>query len=586
MISRGMQRRFALCVVLLMGAMIGLGFRLALLQLYPHSAYIQNVKKHQRFEREISGRRGDICDCKGHDNVLALDLAVKDICADPAVIVKSNAVAEVASALAAQLDMPADEIAVKLNRPKRRYARIKRFVPTDKAEEIGALNLTGVFLRDANVRYYPQGSLMCHVLGFVNYEGVGSAGIEQYKNSMLKGTPGVIEGAVDAKRRELYLRRGRYVPGREGDSIELTLDQNIQHMVEKELKKIMDEFNPRGAWCVVERVRSGEILAMASLPDYDLNHFGTASDNVKLNRAISYVYEPGSTMKAASFAAALNEGLVSPHTMFGTEGGAWLYKGHVLHDCHDYGTMTVADGLKKSSNILTAKLAIMLGRKRLYRYLCDFGIGRKTGIELPGEEGGIFHPLNRWSGLSLTRIPIGQGVAVTALQMLGVYCAIANDGYLMKPHVIKRIIDCEGKTVYEARPQVVSQAIRPEISRIMCKLLERVTENGGTGTKAQIEGFKVAGKTGTAQKPTRGGYSHTKYMSSFVGFFPAERPEIGIIVVVDEPKKSHYGGTVAAPAFGAIGENVARYLNIRPVSGREARERGRAAGRYIPPAEG
>jgi len=585
MISRGLRGRFIFTVLVFGAAMSGLGFRLAFLQLYPHDAYRQKQVRLRSFEREISGRRGSICDRHGKGNVLALDLAVKDICVDPSEVVKSNAVREVANRLATALDLPVDEVAVKLNRPRRRYARIKRFVPADQAAEIAAMKLTGVFLRDANVRYYPQGSFMCHVLGFVNYEGVGSAGIEQAKDSLLKGRPGVVEGAVDAKRRELYLRRGKYIPGKEGNSIELTLDQNIQHIVEKELKKIMDKYEPKGAWCIVERVRTGEILAMATLPDYDLNRFGSVRSELKLNRAISYVYEPGSTMKAASFAAALNEGVVSPGTLFSCEGGAWRYKGHVLHDCHDYGTITVADGLKKSSNILTAKLALMLGRKRLYRYLRNFGIGSKTGIELPGEEAGIFHPPQKWSGLSLSRIPIGQGVAVTALQMLDVYCAIANDGYLMKPYVIKKITDSEGKTVYEGRRQVVTRVIRPEVSRTMRILLARVTEEGGTGTKAQIEGFKVAGKTGTAQKAVRGGYSHTKYMSSFVGFFPAEKPELGIIVVVDEPKKSHYGGTVAAPAFSAIGRDTARYLGIQPCKSGAAADGGGRRHR-LPPAEG
>ncbi len=585
MISRSMKLRFILCALFFTCAMAGLGFRLAFLQLYPHEQICRRIEERTyRFERKLSGRRGDICDRGGSDNILALDLAVKDVCADPYVIAKTNALVQVASRLAQKLDLPVDEVAVKLNRPKRRYARIKRFVPSDLAQEIAEENLPGVFLRDANVRYYPQGSFMSHVLGFVNYQGVGSAGIEQYKNSVLKGTPGVIEGAKDGLKREVYLRRDRSIPGKEGTSIELTLDQNIQHVVEKELRKIMDKYTPEGAWCIVEQVHTGEILAMASMPDYDLNEFGSASDNVKLNRAISYVYEPGSTMKAASFAAALNEGVVTRHTMFSCEGGAWLYKGHVLHDCHDYGTIDVADGLKKSSNIMTAKISLLLGKKRLYRYLTKFGLGKKMGIDLPGEENGILHPVRKWSGLSVTRIPIGQGVAVTALQMLGVYCAIANDGFLMKPHVIKRMLDADGKVVYTAKPQVMAKVIRPETARTMCQLLARVTEEHGTGTKARIKGFKVAGKTGTAQKPVRGGYSRTAFMASFVGFFPAERPEVAIIVVVDHPKGAHYGGTVAAPAFSVIGEKTARILGIQPCKEEVARPLVYARG--LPPAEG
>jgi cell division protein FtsI/penicillin-binding protein 2 len=234
--------------------------------------------------------------------------------------------------LADELDLPVDEVAVRLNRPGKKYTRIKRFVPSDLADEIRRKNLPGLFFRDANVRYYPQNSFMCHVLGFVNYEGVGSAGIEQYRNSYLKGTPGVMEGRLDAKRHELYLQRGRCIPGKEGSDVQLTLDQNIQHMVEEALDDVIEKYDAKGAWCIVQRVRTGEILAMASRPDYNLNEFGTASDNVKLNRAISYVYEPGSTMKAACFAAALNEGVVTPDTMFSCEGGAWMYKGRLLHD--------------------------------------------------------------------------------------------------------------------------------------------------------------------------------------------------------------------------------------------------------------
>jgi cell division protein FtsI/penicillin-binding protein 2 len=564
MISRQMKVRFVLSILLFMCAMVGLGFRLAFLQLAPHDGFCERVEHARKFERELSVRRGDICDRNGSHNILALDLAVKDICADPREVVRSNAVREVASRLSEYLELPTDKIAVKLNHPNRRYARIKRFVPADLADEIRKEDLAGVFFRDANVRYYPQGSFMCHVLGFVNYEGVGSAGIEQYKNSILKGIPGIMEGHFDAKRHELYLQRGRCIPGKEGSSIQLTLDQNVQHIVEKALDDVLAKYEAKGAWCIIQRVRSGEILAMASRPAYDLNEFGSASDNVKLNRAISYVYEPGSTMKAACFAAALNEGVVTPDTMFSCEGGAWSYKGKVLHDCHDYGRINVADGLKFSSNILTAKVSLMLGNKRLYKYLHDFGIGKPLGIDLPGEEIGIFHPVSKWSGISPTRIAIGQGVAVTALQMLGVYCTIANSGYLMRPHVIKRITDSDGSVVYDAEPQVLAPVIRPDTAATMCRLLGRVTEVHGTGTRARFEGYKVAGKTGTAQKAVRGGYSHTDYMASFVGFFPVEKPEIGIIVVVDEPRKSHYGGVVAAPAFSMIAADVARCLEIRP----------------------
>lgn len=583
--NRQMALRFVMSAVFFMLAMVGLGSRLAFLHLGPHSEFRADIERTRQFEEEISVRRGNICDRGGRYNILALDLAVKDVCADPMVVVESNAVLEVASRLSEKLELPVDEVAVKLNRPKRRYARIKRFVPEEIASAIRSDKLPGVFFRDANVRYYPHRSFMCHVLGFVNYEGVGSAGIEQRMNSYLKGCPGVLEGHVNAKRQELYLQRERYVPGLEGNDVQLTLDQNVQHIVEKALAGAMEEHRAKGAWCIVQRVRTGEILAMASLPGYDLNEFGTSSADVRLNRSIGYVYEPGSTMKAACFAAALNEGIVTPDTVLSCEHGLWYYKGRPLRDYHPYGDLSVADGLKKSSNILTAKVALMLGNERLYRYMRAFGIGGSLGVDLPGEEHGIFHAPAKWSGISPTRIPIGQGVAVTALQMLGVYCTIANDGFLMRPHVIKRVTGSDGNVVYDAEPQVLGRAVRPEVARTMRTLLARVTEDGGTGRRARVEGFSVAGKTGTAQKPIPGGYSDSAHVASFVGFLPAENPELGIIVVVDEPQPIHTGGRVAAPVFGAIATDVARCLEIQPsgtlMAARTALESGASSYRRL-----
>jgi cell division protein FtsI (penicillin-binding protein 3) len=580
--NRQMALRFVLSAVFFVLTMVGLGCRLAFLHLGPHTAFRDSIESHRQFEKAIAVRRGNICDRGGRHNILALDLAVKDVCADPSAILKTNAVLEVASRLAEHLEIPVDEVAVKLNRPKRLYARIKRFVPADLADAIKAEHLPGIFFRDANVRYYPHRAFMCHVLGFVNYEGVGSAGIEQRMNSYLKGSPGILEGQVDAFRHELYLQRGRHIPGMEGSDVQLTLDQNAQHIVEKELDRLMVEYEAKAAWCIIQHVRTGEILAMASRPGYDLNAFGTASEDVLLNRPIGNVFEPGSIMKAASFAAALNEGIVTPDTVFSCENGMWYYKGRPLRDSHAYGDLSVADGLKKSSNIMTAKISLMLGNERLHRYLSDFGIGKRLGVDLPGEEAGLFAPTSRWSGISPTRIPIGQGVAVTALQMLGIYCTIANDGFLMRPYVIQRVLAPDGSTIYEAEPQVLARVIRPETAATMRKLLTRVTEDGGTGRRARVEGIKVAGKTGTAQKAIPGGYSNTDYVASFAGFLPADSPELAIIVVVDEPRKLHGGGSVAAPAFSTIASGVTRCLGIQPVSTLAAQttSRGASTGNY------
>jgi cell division protein FtsI (penicillin-binding protein 3) len=570
--DRRMLLRFGVSAVVYMLLVTGLGARLAFLHLGPHEGRRDCIDRLRQFHEDLRGQRGAIYDRGGTENILAVDLPVKDICADPSVVVASNAVASVASVLADRLGMDVDEIAIKLNQPDRQYVRLRRFAHEDLAEAIAEENLPGLFFRDANVRHYPYGDFMCHVLGFVNYEGVGSAGIEQGLDAKLKGRPGVVEGRLNALRQELYLERERYEPGKAGDSVELTIDRNIQHIVEKVVDDVMKEFNSQAAWSIVQRVKTGEILAMVSRPAFDLNRFYETAPEIRMNRAVAVNYEPGSTLKAATFAAALNEGIVTPETVFDCENGGWFYKGKVLRDSHAHGKLTVAEGLKQSSNILTAKVALMLGNDRLYSYLRTFGFGEKTGIDLPGEEAGIFHPPSKWYGISPTRIPIGQGIATTGLQILGLYCTIANNGYRMRPYVVRRVVDADGNVVHEGKPEVVARVIRPETAALMRNLLASVTDQGGTGRRARIDEMRVAGKTGTAQKPVAGGYSPTDYVASFVGFLPVEDPEIGIIVVVDNPKPLYYGGQVAAPAFASIASEVSRYLGIQVY---QAAQRGR-----------
>jgi len=522
------------------------------------------VKRTQRIEKRIIARRGKIFDRNERSNILALNLAVKDVCADPQVILNSNRVQSIASQLADDLDLPIEFVAGRLDREGRRFAYIKRFVLEEHARKIADRDLTGVFFKDATVRYYPQRSFMCHVLGFVNYEAVGSAGIEQQLDRYLKGSSGLLESEVNALREEMYWRRERWIPALAGADVRVTLDQNVQYIVEKALDEVIEEHGARGAWSIVERVRTGEILAMASRPAFDPNSFRTAGEEEKLNRAVGYVYEPGSTLKVATIAAALNEGTVSPGDVFDCEYGAWLHCRRLLRDFHPYGRLTVADGLKKSSNILTAKVALTLGDQRLYRYLRAFGLGSKRGIDLPGEENGILHPPNRWSGISSSRIAIGQGVALTALQMLGVVCAIANDGFLMRPYVVDSVSRSGGPLLLKCKPEVVARPITGKTAATMRTLLARVTEDGGTGRRARVAGYTVAGKTGTAQKPVNGVYSSSAHVASFVGFLPAENPEIALIVVVDEPRVKHTGGVVAAPVFSRIAGEAVRYLDIPP----------------------
>lgn len=548
--------------LLMLLAIAGLGVRLAFLHLGSHEKVRARFDRSRSYHREILAGRGAIWDCNGNGNVLAMNLTVKDVCVDPAVTSKGDTVIKTACALADLLDVPADEVAVRMKQPDRRFAYVKRFVENDRIEEVDALGIKGLFFQDATIRHYPQKSFLCHVLGFVNHLGAGSAGVEQYLDRYLRGSPGMMEGRVNALHQELYIKRGLHVPALEGANVTLTIDQNIQYMVEKALDEAMAEHQAEGAWAVVQRISTGEILAMASRPAFDLNAFRYASDPVKLNRAIGFVYEPGSTLKPTVIAAALEEGTVTPDTMFDCENGAWMYKRRVLRDYHAYSRLSVADGLKKSSNILTAKVALTLGDERLERYLRAFGLGHKLGVDLPGEEAGILHPVRQWSGISATRIAIGQGVAVTALQMLGAVCAIANDGFLMRPYLVREVRSGGGEIMQRFEPEVLSRPISVQTATTMRRLLGRVTEEGGTGRRARVAGYTVAGKTGTAQKAVAGGYSSTEHVASFVGFLPVNEPEIGVIVVVDNPQPIHTGGRVAAPVFSRIAGPAIRYLNV------------------------
>ena len=562
MTNRTYTWRMLLVVVVLALVWVGLGTRLAYLHLGPNERLRTRIADIRKVEQQILVGRGRVLDT--HGNILALDLAVKNICADPKVILENGHLQFIGSRLAYLLQLDPAVVMARLNRPNRRYECIKKLVPDDTARQIARMQLRGVFFEDASARYYPQGSLFAHVVGFSNLEGVGSAGVEQRMDSNLRGRPGLRISEQDGRRVEVYTRRSLEIAPQEGADVYLTLDQNLQYIVDKALDAAMEQHSAKGAWVIIERVKTGEILAMASRPVYDPNAYRTADESQMLNRTIGYVYEPGSTFKVGVIAAALNEGRVRPEDVFDCENGMWIYQGRALKDFHPYGRLNVADILKKSSNIGAAKVALKLGERDLERYLRDFGIGRPTGIELPGEEGGILRDRSKWSSLSISRIPMGHEVGVTSLQMVNLLCCIANNGFLMKPSVIRRAVDAHGRTIMEFTPEVLSHPIREDTARLMQKLLARVTEEGGTGTRARVPGYTVGGKTGTAQKAIPGGYSDSANIASFMGFLPAENPEIAIVVVVDEPQPLHTGGVVAGPIFAEIASQAVRYLDIPP----------------------
>lgn len=432
---------------------------------------------------------------------------------------------------------------------------------------------------DEQIRVYPNQSLAAHVLGFmgpvsvtnkltgeVHTEVIGLDGLERTLNGKLIGVRGWRETEVGAKGGELVMNRQQEVEAQDGLNAVLTLDAAMQHILETELAEIMVKYNPVSASGIVLRPRTGEILAMGSRPTYDPNAPGKSPIAFLKNRLTVDSYEPGSTFKIVSIGAALNEGLTTLGEPIDCERGTWVYHAKPLHDHERYGVLSVEEVMMKSSNIGSAKIGIRLGNDGLYKYLTAFGFGERTGVMLPGESHGILIPVKKWDGITGSRVSIGHSAAATPLQMAMAMAAIANGGRLMRPLLVDRMEDADGNVVIKNHPLAVRQVFKPETARQVVETLKRVVSTDGTAEKARLGYYTAAGKTGTAQKLEHGQYSHTKYFSSFIGFFPADKPELLIYVCVDEPDraKGFYGGQVAAPAFKNIALRSANYLNIRP----------------------
>ncbi|MDD5482136.1 MAG: penicillin-binding protein 2 [Kiritimatiellae bacterium] len=564
------QYRIFFVVLIVLGALNGLIARLV----YLHFRFGEGEDRSmriidaRRLETDLLVARGKIFDRRG--NTMALDIVKKEICADPELVLSRDSVRSVAENVARTLNADPAHIRERLNQPGRHFVYLGGYgrpVEAEQALQLEKMKLPGVFLRDMMVRSYPRGSSMCHVLGFVNFdsERVGSAGIEQQWHKYLHGVHGLLISELDGRRHELYDRRLFELKPRAGADLTLTLDHYVQYVVEEALRKAVNENRASAGWAIVEEVKTGAILAMANYPDYDPNNFRNVSPEWMRNRCVGVNYEPGSTFKVAIIASALNENVVRSSQIFDCENGAWYYRKKPLRDFHPYGELSVADIIKKSSNIGAAKVALLLGEEKLFQYLRAFGLGRPTGIDLPGEESGILHPLSEWTPISITRVAIGHEIAVTSLQMLQVIAAIANEGVLMRPYVVRQIKSPEGQVLFEQRPKIAGRPIKAETAREMRRLLARVTEEGGTGRRAFVDGYSVAGKTGTAQKAVPGGYSDALNMASFAGFIPAEEPQLAIIVVLDEPRGTvHTGGAVAGPVFSEIAGQIVHYLDVPP----------------------
>ncbi|PAW83229.1 MAG: hypothetical protein B9S33_14060 [Pedosphaera sp. Tous-C6FEB] len=466
-----------------------------------------------------------------------------------------------------RLDMPLEDERLYLTRKERGFNRELR---------AKGINCDPV---DDQIRIYPNQSLAAHVLGFmgpvtrtnkltgvVTTETTGLDGLELQLDSKLDGVRGWRETEVGGRGTELVMNRMQEVGAQDGLNAVLTVDAAMQHILETELTEIMARFNPLSASGIVLRPRTGEILAMGSRPTYDPNFPGKSPIAALKNRMTVDSYEPGSTFKIVSIGAALNEGLTTLGERIDCERGSWNYKGRPLRDHDPLGILTVEEVMMKSSNIGSAKIGLRLGNQGLFNYITAFGFGERTGVLLPGEARGQLIPVRNWDGITGSRVSIGHSASATPLQMAMAVAAIANGGRLMRPLLVDRLEDADGKVVMKSHPQVVRQVFKPEVAKQVVETLKRVVTTDGTADKARLGYYTAAGKTGTAQKLVNGQYSHEKYFSSFIGFFPADNPELLIYVCVDEPEKSKgfYGGQVAAPAFKNIALRSANYLNIRP----------------------
>ena len=383
--------------------------------------------------------------------------------------------------------------------------------------------------------------------------------------TFLQGRDGYEVIERDRRGHEIRASRIEDLAPCDGFTVVLTVDQVIQHIAEVELEKAMATFRPQAAMIILTRPKTGEILAMSCRPTFDPNKAGDAAADARRNRCVSDLAEPGSTFKIVTISSALSEGLVQLEDRFNCENGVWQYCGRLLHDAHPYGVLSVEEILFHSSNIGAAKIAVeRMGPSRVYDAMRRFGFGRKTGIAIPGEVSGIVHPLAKWNKLSISRIPMGHEVSVTPIQRIMALNAVANGGRLMKPLVVKSVLDEHGTPLMQYTPQVVGQPISPQATVLMTTALRKVPSPIGTAPRAAVPRYDVAGKTGTAQKLENGQYVN-KYYSSFIGYLPASDPEISIYVSLDEPAGgAYYGGSVAGPVFRAVAEKVTQYLGIPP----------------------
>ncbi len=527
----------------------------------PQKAAVQYEKSYT-----YKGKRGTIYDRNHREMAVSID--TYSAAAHPANIDEPRHTARTLSKI---LSVDRKTLYKKLS-SKRSFVWIKRHISAKEAKESKELELAGVEFLTEHSRFYPNKTMAAQVLGFSGMDHHGLEGLEFFYDTYLKGHNSTRTVIRDALGRGVETGKAS-TKKISGNNLILTLDQTIQYITERALKETAAEYAAKSAMAIVMDPKTGAILALAQAPSFNPNCFQGFGRETWRNRAITDPFEPGSTMKIFLAAAAIESGLCDPSTIFYCEGGKYRMNRNVVHDTHSYGWLSLQQIIKYSSNIGAVKVTEKMGKEPLYHALRAFGFGEKTGIDCPGETAGVLSFYERWSRIDAGAISFGQGIAVSAIQLITAISAIANDGVLMKPYIVQAITDENGRLVKAFMPVKVRTVISARTANTVGRMMRTVTTEKGTGVNAALEGYAVCGKTGTAQKiDADGRYSKNNYIASFVGFAPERDPRLAILVIVDEPQGQHYGGTVAAPVFKKIAQETLNYIDI-PVDNLNDRRR-------------
>ena len=555
-------------VVLLAGFLYCITFFLYI-QIFRSSYLAHLAQKQHEHLITIDPKRGTIYD--RNLRPLAMNLPVYSVYANARAMIQRHDKDDVIAQLAQVLNIPSSAITAKMDKNKY-FIWVERKIPQNVYQKLKDLKLPGIGFIKESKRFYPNQTLAAHLVGFAGVDNNGLDGLERDYDKYLKGKEGHSIILRDAHQRELLLEKD-YIAPIDGLDVVLTIDETIQFIAERALDKMYHKYNAKGASIIVMDPKTGEILAFANRPTYNLEEVSRSSPESRTNRAIVFTYEPGSVFKIVTASAALQEGVVKETDMINCEHGAYRVANHILHDHEPLGTITFRQVIELSSNIGTTKVAQRLGPQRVYNYAHHFRFGIRTGIDLPGEAKGNLKPVRLWSKTSIGAVPIGQEVTVTPIQLLGAISAIANGGIYMRPFVVKYIKDSHDQVIKETKPQILDKVISSQTSARVKAILQGAVENG-TGKKAQIKGISVGGKTGTAQKVVAGAYSHAHFYATFAGFAPVENPRLVAVVVFDEPHPAYYGGTVAAPVFSEVIGDALKYLDARQMAGAVSDDQG------------